>query len=81
MITMNDIIRDLTNEKEENAYYWDALNDVAYHVHILMDGEPVCMKAENKQIQVISSDGFIEAVNNKCYGNSISENNYYDSIK
>lgn len=78
---MNDIIRDLANEQEENAYYWDALNDVAYHVHVLMDGTSVCMKAENKQIQVIDEKEFIEAVNNKCYGNSISENNYYGSIK
>lgn len=81
MITMNDIIRDLANEQEENAYYWDAMNDVAYHVHVLMDGIPVCMKAENKQIQVISDGEFIDAVNNKCYGNFISENNYYSSIK
>ena len=81
MITMNDIIRDLTNEKEENAYYWDAMNDVAYHVHVLMDGIPVCIKAVDKLIQVISDSDFIDAVNNKCFGNAISENNYYCSIK
>ena len=77
---MNDIIRDLANEKEENAYYWDALNDTGYHVHVLMNNKPVCMKAKNKRIQVIDEKEFIEAVNNKCYGNSISENNYYRSI-
>lgn len=81
MITMNDIIRDLANEQEENAYYWDAMNDVAYHVHILIDGIPVCMKAEGKIISVISDHEFIDAVNNKCFGNAISENNYYGSIK
>lgn len=81
MITMNDIIRDLENEKEENAYYWDALNDTGYHVHVLPNGKLVCMKAKDMQIRVISEKEFIDAVNDKCYGNAISENSYYDTVK
>ena len=80
MITMNDIIRDLANEKEENAYYWDALNDTGYHVHVLPNGKKICMKAKGLQVRVISEEEFIDAVNDKCCGNAISANNYYDSI-
>ena len=80
MITMNDIIRDLENEKEENAYYWDALNDTGYHVHVLPNGKKICMKAKGLQVRVISEEEFIDAVNEKCYGNAISANNYYGSI-
>ena len=79
MITMNNIITDLAKEKEENAYYWDALNDIGYHVHILPNGKTVCMKAKDKHIKVISEQDFMEAINN-IYGNSISENNYYSSL-
>lgn len=80
MITMNDIITDLANEKEENAYYWDALNDIGYHVHVLPNGKTVCMEAKDKHIEVISEKEFIDAVNEKCCGISISENNYYSSL-
>lgn len=80
MITKNDIVRDLANENEENAYYWDALNDTGYHIHILPNGKTVCMKAKNKHIEVISEQEFMVAVNGKCYGNAISENNYYDTL-
>ena len=80
MITMNDIIRELEIEKEENAYYWDALNDTGYHVHILPNGKKICMKAKGLQVRVISEEEFIDAGNEKCCGNAISANNYYGSI-
>lgn len=80
MITMNDIIRDLEIEKEENAYYWDALNDTGYHVHVLPNGKKICMKAKGLQVRVISEEEFIDAVNEKCCGNAISANNYYGSL-
>lgn len=80
MITMNDIIKDLAVENEENAYYWDALNHNGYHVHVFPGNTVVCMKSECLRIRVISEKEFIDAVNNKCFGNSISENSYYDSV-
>ena len=80
-ITIQDIVRDLNQSNEENAYYWDALNDKGYHVHLFPDGSVACMMKNNTKIERISIAAFINAVNNKCYGNSISENTYYDNMK
>ena len=80
-ITIQDIVRDLNQSNEENAYYWDALNDKGYHVHLFPDGSVACMMKNNTSIERISIAAFITAVNNKCYGNSISENTYYDNMK
>lgn len=80
-ITIQDIVRDLNQSNEENAYYWDALNDKGYHVHLFPDGSVACMMKNNTSIERISIAAFINAVNNKCYGNSISENTYYDNMK
>lgn len=80
-ITIQDIVRDLNQSNEENAYYWDALNDKGYHVHLFPDGSVACMVKNNTSIERISIAAFINAVNNKCYGNSISENTYYDNMK
>lgn len=80
-ITIQDIVRDLNQSNEENAYYWDALNDKGYHVHLFPDGSVACMIKNNTTIERISIAAFINAVNNKCYGNSISENTYYDNMK
>ena len=80
-ITIQDIVRDLNQSNEENAYYWDALNDKGYHVHLFPDGSVACMMKNNTSIERISIAAFINAVNNNCYGNSISENTYYDNMK
>lgn len=80
-ITIQDIVRDLNQSNEENAYYWDALNDKGYHVHLFPDGSVACMMKNNTSIERISIAAFINAVNNKCFGNSISENTYYDNMK
>lgn len=80
-ITIQDIVRDLNQSNEENAYYWDALNDKGYHVHLFPDGSVACMMKNNTTIERISIAAFINAVNNKCFGNSISENTYYDNMK
>ena len=80
-ITIQDIVRDLNQSNEENAYYWDALNDKGYHVHLFPDGSVACMMKNNTTIERISIAAFINAVNNKCFGNSISENTYYDPMK
>lgn len=80
-ITIQDIVRDLNQSNEENAYYWDALNDKGYHVHQFPDGSVACMMKNNTSIERISIAAFINAVNNKCFGNSISENTYYDNMK
>lgn len=80
-ITIQDIVRDLNQSNEENAYYWDALNDKGYHVHLFPDGSVACMMKNNTTIERISIAAFINAINNKCFGNSISENTYYDNMK
>lgn len=80
-ITIQDIVRDLNQSNEENAYYWDARYDKGYHVHLFPDGSVACMMKNNTTIERISIAAFINAVNNKCYRNSISENTYYDNMK
>ena len=80
-ITIQDIVRDLNQSNEENAYYWDARYDKGYHLHLFPDGTVACMMKYSTTIERISPEGFIHAVNNKCYGNSISENAYYDNMK
>lgn len=80
-ITIQDIVRDLNQSNEENAYYWDARYDKGYHLHLFPDGTVACMMKYSTTIERISPEGFIYAVNNKCYGNSISENAYYDNMK
>lgn len=80
-ITIQDIVRDLNQSNEENAYYWDALNNKGYHVHLFPDGSVACMMKNNTTIERISIAAFINAVNKKCYGNSISENTYYDNMR
>ena len=80
MIKIADIIRETLAENDNNAYYWDALNDTGYHVHVLPNGKKICMKAKGLQVRVISEEDFIDAVNEKCCGNAISANNYYGSL-
>ena len=80
MIEMNDIIRDLENEKEENAYYWDALNDRGYQLHINYNGTFVCFKSTKKTLKVITAAEFEHAVNYECYLNSIGEYSFYSTF-
>jgi len=78
MITIEDIKSDMLRFGEGDAYYWDALNETAYHIHLFLDGcKTVCMRNTGKRIELISETDFIDAVNNKCYGNSISADDYY----
>lgn len=80
MLTISDILKTLSFNDEENIYYWDALNDNGYHLHVFQNGKILCMKSMRKTIKVISKEEFINAVNYKCYLNSISEESYYVSL-
>lgn len=80
MLTISDILKTLSFDKEENIYYWDALNDNGYHLHVFPNGKIVCMKLMRKTIKVISKEEFIYAVNFKCYLNNVSEEYYYFSL-
>ena len=80
MLTISDIIKNLSSEKEANIYYWDALNDNGYHLHVFPSGKILCMKSMRKTIKVISEEEFINAVNYKCYAVNISEESYYFSL-
>ena len=81
MITINEIVSEALKENENNVYYWDSLNDRAYHIHILTDGSYICFKQSPRRTEVISSEEFEEAVNKKCFGISIGEEGYYRSFK
>ena len=84
-ITIQDIVRDLNQSNEENAYYWDALNDKGYHLHLFPDGSVAYMMQYRTKysanIERIGSIAFIDAVNRYCNGNRISENAYYRNMK
>lgn len=80
MLTISDILKNLSFDKEENIYYWDALNDNGYHLHVFPNGKILCMKLIRKTIKVISKEEFIYAVNFKCYLNNVSEEYYYFSL-
>lgn len=80
MLTISDILKTLSFNDEENIYYWDALNDNGYHLHVFQNGKILCMKSMRKTIKVISKEEFIDAVNYKCYLNNISEESYYFSL-
>ena len=80
MLTISDILKTLSFDKEENIYYWDALNDNGYHLHVFPNGKILCMKCMRKTIKVISKEEFIYAVNFKCYLNNVSEEYYYFSL-
>ena len=78
MITIEDIKSDMLRFGEGDAYYWDALNETAYHIHLFLDGrKTVCMRNTGKRIEFMSEAEFEVAVNNRCYGNSISADEYY----
>ena len=81
MITINEIVSEALKEFENNVYYWDSINDRGYHIHILTDGSHICFKQSPRRTEVISSEEFEEAVNKKCFGNSIGEEGYYSSFK
>ena len=80
MLTISDILKTLSFDKEENIYYWDALNDNGYHLHVFPNGKILCMKLMRKTIKVISKEEFIYAINFKCYLNNVSEEYYYFSL-
>lgn len=85
MITIEDIKSDMLRFGEGDAFYWDALNETAYHIHLYpkfvegyADGyKTVCVKNTGKRIEFMSEAEFEDAVNNRCYGNSISADEYY----
>lgn len=81
MITIGEIISDALKDNENNVYYWDSINDRAYHIHILTDGSYICFKQSPRRTEVISPEAFEEAVNKKCFGVSIGEEGYYRSFK
>lgn len=80
MLTISDILKNLSYDNEENIYYWDALNDNGYHLHVFPNGKILCMKLMRKTIKVISKEEFIHAINFKCYLNNVSEEYYYFSL-
>ena len=80
MIEIADIIRETLAENESNVYYWDALNDRGYQLHINDDGTFACFKSTKKTLKVITAAEFEHAVNYECYLNSISEDNFYSTF-
>ena len=80
MIKIADIIRETLAENENNAYYWDALNDRGYQLHINYNGTFVCFKATKKILKVITAAEFVHAVNYECYLNSICEDSFYSTF-
>ena len=79
-ISIEEIKADMLKVNETDMYYWDALNDNGYHMHLLTDGRVVCMKQENGHIERITEDKFINAVNNDCHLCSIGEDSFYDGL-
>lgn len=80
MITIKEIISDAHKFNENNAYYWDSLNDRGYHMHILTDGSYICFKQTPRRTEVISPKVFEEEVNKTCCFPSCEEA-YYNSFK
>lgn len=80
MITIKEIISDAHKFNENNAYYWDSLNDKGYHIHILTDGSYICFKQTPRRTEVISPKVFEEEVNKTCCFPSCEEA-YYSSFK
>ncbi len=81
MITIEDIRKDMKAFNENDAYYYDSVNDNAYHAHLGNNDRFLFMKNNGKTIARISEEDFVEAVNHKCYGNSISSDAYFETLK
>lgn len=81
MITISEIVSDALKESENNVYYWDSLNDRGYHIHIYEDESYICFRQSPRRTDVISPEVFEEAINKKCFGNSIGEDSYYSSFR
>ena len=81
MIEISEIIRETLAENESNAYYWDAMNDNGYYIHINNNGTFVCFKSTKKKMEIITAEEFEYAANYTCYLNSISEENFYSTFK
>ncbi len=81
MIKISEIINEAITSYENNVFYWDAVRNTGYHVHIFPNGTFVCFKRTKTMIKRITAKEFESAVNNKCYLNSIGEDSYYISIE
>ena len=76
-ITIQDIKGDMEMTSDVDAFYFDSLNNVGYHMHVTTNGSYIFMKNDGKKISPITEEEFINAVNNDCYGNSIGADSYY----
>ena len=77
-ITIEDIQKDLRSENENDAYYYDALNETGYHVHVDDNFKPVSFVRRTKDaLSKIDEQEFVSGVNGAC-GNAVSANNYYE---
>lgn len=80
MVEIADIIRETLAANENNSYYWDALNDRGYQLHINDDGTFICFKSTKKTLKVITAAEFENAVNYECCLNSIGEDSFYSTF-
>ena len=81
MTTINEIISEAIKNCETDVFYWDAMNDKGYHMHILDDYTFVCFRQTDRGEMVITAEEFENAVNTKCHLNSIGGNSYYSIFK
>ena len=83
MITKEIIIRALKNRKKKDAFYYDKESCTMYHVHVFQTGDLFCMmkKQTSKYIKVIDEQEFLYAINYKCDGFRITDDEYYYALK
>lgn len=80
-ISIEEIKADMLKANETDVYYWDALNDRGYHMHLLINGKAVCMKLTGRRIKRITEDEFVNAVNKDCYQVSIGDDSFYSALE
>lgn len=81
MTTINEIISEAIKNCETDVFYWDAMRNKGYHIHILDDYTFVCFRQTKRSELVITAEEFENAVNTKCHLNSIGEYSYYSVFK
>ena len=62
---------------DTDVFYYDALNEVGFHMHEESNGRCTFMKNTGRQITPISEEEFIKAVNEQCHLNGINADSYF----
>lgn len=77
MITIEDVKKDMNITNEQDAFYYDSLHEIGYHMHEKNNGDVIFMKNTGKLIKFITVEDFLKEIN-KSYVSGSTADTYYD---